>query len=32
MIKLLKDELTIGNRSVDSYITIIRYCVVLFDF
>ena len=31
-IKLLKDYLTIGNRSIDSYISPIRHCVVLFDF
>ena len=31
-IKLLKDELTNGNRSIESYISAIRHCVVSFDF
>ena len=31
-IKLLKDELTNENRSIESYISAIRHCVVSFDF
>ena len=31
-IKLLKDELTNRNRSIESYISAIRHCVLSFDF
>ena len=31
-IKILADELAIGDRDIDSYISASRHCVVSFDF